>query len=122
MTAKTKTVPPRRGGVITLVYGRVDAEGRRRCCCCGQPVPKGRRDWCGKECVRIHAMDQDWRRIRQAVTTRDRCQCRDCGSPLRGRKREVHHITPVAAGGTNDLENLVLLCGACHAKRHGKGE
>jgi 5-methylcytosine-specific restriction endonuclease McrA len=27
---------------------------------------------------------------------------------------EVHHITPRAEGGTNDIDNAVLLCAQCH--------
>jgi len=28
---------------------------------------------------------------------------------------QVHHIAPIAKGGTNDSENLALLCANCHA-------
>lgn len=31
---------------------------------------------------------------------------------------EIHHIIPVERGGTNDYENLIGLCGSCHAKLH----
>jgi len=29
---------------------------------------------------------------------------------------EVHHIVPIADGGTHDDDNLVSLCRSCHAK------
>ena len=29
---------------------------------------------------------------------------------------EVHHIKPLADGGTNDFENLMPLCKSCHSK------
>ena len=32
---------------------------------------------------------------------------------------EVHHIIPVCDGGTNDLDNLILLCELCHCEAHG---
>lgn len=33
---------------------------------------------------------------------------------------EVHHILPLAEGGTHDRNNLMSLCKSCHAKIHGK--
>ena len=31
---------------------------------------------------------------------------------------DVHHIKPLADGGTNDWTNLIALCKSCHAKMH----
>ena len=33
---------------------------------------------------------------------------------------EFHHIIQVAAGGTDDYDNLILLCACCHAKVHNR--
>ena len=33
---------------------------------------------------------------------------------------EFHHIIQVAAGGTDDYDNLILLCACCHAKIHNR--
>lgn len=33
---------------------------------------------------------------------------------------EFHHITPIAAGGTDDYDNIILLCACCHATLHGR--
>lgn len=33
---------------------------------------------------------------------------------------EVHHIIPLAEGGTHDESNLISLCKSCHAKIHGR--
>ena len=33
---------------------------------------------------------------------------------------EFHHLTPRAEGGTDDYDNLILLCGSCHAIIHGR--
>jgi hypothetical protein len=32
---------------------------------------------------------------------------------------ERHHVVPVALGGTDDVENLALLCGPCHREAPG---
>ena len=38
-----------------------------------------------------------------------------CAIPTcRDRHPEVHHITPVKAGGSDDFENLIALCPNCH--------
>jgi len=31
---------------------------------------------------------------------------------------EVHHIKPLAEGGTHDDSNLMALCKSCHSKIH----
>lgn len=41
--------------------------------------------------------------------------CATCGSR---KDIELHHIIPIAAGGTNDYFNLVSLCHDCHMKLH----
>lgn len=57
------------------------------------------------------------REIREAVIRRDVC-CTVCGEK---ENLEVHHIVYRSKGGTDDMENLVTLCRACHAEKH-KGE
>jgi 5-methylcytosine-specific restriction endonuclease McrA len=32
--------------------------------------------------------------------------------------RDVHHITPISEGGTNDMLNLISLCPNCHRECH----
>jgi len=56
-------------------------------------------------------------RVRREVLERDghRCRSAGCGS---ARFLAVHHKTPREAGGTNDPENLVTLCAACHRAIH----
>ncbi len=58
------------------------------------------------------------KRVRFAVFARDGFTCRYCGAQSDTAKLVVDHITPVAAGGTNDPENLVTACEPCNA---GKG-
>ncbi len=31
---------------------------------------------------------------------------------------EIHHLTPKEKGGTDDYDNLILLCACCHAAIH----
>ncbi|MBE9209883.1 group II intron reverse transcriptase/maturase [Nostoc sp. LEGE 06077] len=47
--------------------------------------------------------------------------CPICGEPLfNGEEIETHHISPVAQGGLDDLENLQHLHKACHKQEHSK--
>jgi 5-methylcytosine-specific restriction endonuclease McrA len=48
---------------------------------------------------------------------RHRCQGRGCGRSL---YLEVHHKVPRARGGSNEPENLICLCSACHRMLHEK--
>lgn len=56
-------------------------------------------------------------KVKEAVLrrARHRCQTPGCGN---ARYLEIHHIRPRAAGGSNNMENLEVLCGACHRRRH----
>ena len=55
---------------------------------------------------------QGWKSIRQKVIKRDKGQCQGCGKQTA--RAQVHHIKPRNQGGTNDLSNLITLCGKCH--------
>jgi len=51
-----------------------------------------------------------------------RYECAICGYSSDDRSRlHEHHITPRAAGGTEDMWNKVVLCPNCHAKVHVPG-
>lgn len=46
-------------------------------------------------------------------------KCPECGDPLlSGEEIEIHHIVPVAEGGTDDVENLQHLHKPCHKQVH----
>ena len=45
--------------------------------------------------------------------------CELCGDK---RNLEVHHIIPVVCGGSDDVSNLVVVCGRCHAILTPKSE
>lgn len=59
-------------------------------------------------------------RVRREVLARDlhRCQAPGCG---RTRFLEVHHLVPRQKGGSNESENLMVLCGSCHRLWHERG-
>jgi hypothetical protein len=61
----------------------------------------------------------DWPARREAVWERQRYQCGRCGV-YKGdvSASEVHHVVHLSDGGSNGLENLVGLCGNCHALMH----
>jgi len=59
-------------------------------------------------------------RVRREVLARDkhRCQAPGCG---RTRFLEVHHIVSRQQGESNQADNLVTLCAACHRLWHERG-
>jgi 5-methylcytosine-specific restriction endonuclease McrA len=54
------------------------------------------------------------RNQRDRVYARDGHLCRHCGATA---YLEIDHIHPVSKGGTNDLENLQVLCQTCNLKK-----
>ncbi len=65
---------------------------------------------------RHHRLNQaGWNRVRLVVLARDKRRCRKCG---KAGKLEVHHIVPLAAGGSNELSNLESRCITCHIATH----
>jgi hypothetical protein len=57
--------------------------------------------------------------VRREVLARDghRCRTAGCGS---AHFLDVHHVVPREHGGTNDPENLITLCAACHRMVHDR--
>lgn len=49
-----------------------------------------------------------------------RAECKECSICKSKDSLEVHHIVPRILGGTNDRENLIVLCHKCHRKAHEK--
>lgn len=56
--------------------------------------------------------------IKQKVFERDNNKCVMCSAEY---DLHIHHIKMVSKGGSNNLENLMLLCRKCHAEEH-KGQ
>lgn len=63
----------------------------------------------------VITMSRNWEMQRAAALYRARHKCEACGSSF---SLEVHHKVPVSEGGTDDLDNLQVLCRKCHQKRH----
>ncbi|MGQ4555996.1 HNH endonuclease [Halobellus sp. GM3] len=59
----------------------------------------------------------DWAHRRNAIWWLQDDQCARCGHDA-GTEGHVHHAKPLAAEGTNGLQNLVGLCADCHALLH----
>ena len=57
-----------------------------------------------------------WKRIRDRfINTHPLCkECKDRG--VTKAAEEVHHIKPLAQGGTHDDSNLMSLCRRCHSR------
>jgi hypothetical protein len=57
-----------------------------------------------------------------AIRGDDRLTCEACDwshpMPEASRVLNVHHVVPIAAGGSNESSNLVLICPNCHATAH----
>ncbi len=117
--------------------------GRLLCRWCYVEVPKGRRSFCGSQCVHSWRLRTDPSYLRAQVLHRDRGICAYCTVDTRaafiqlkhsrGKQRkfllnywglrrlsrrslwDADHILPVAEGGGEcDLSNLRTLCLACH--------
>ena len=52
--------------------------------------------------------------LKAALEDRDGRLCSFCGAE---KDLTVDHKTPVSAGGTNDLSNLLILCRVCNSKK-----
>jgi Restriction endonuclease len=54
--------------------------------------------------------------LRFEILKRDNYRCQMCGVTAKdGATLEIDHITPVSKGGTNDADNLQVLCRDCNA-------
>jgi 5-methylcytosine-specific restriction endonuclease McrA len=58
----------------------------------------------------------DWPSRRREVWERDCGQCRVCRQPVKLSNCDIHHLTPRSKGGSDEIDNLLLLCKPCHAK------
>lgn len=60
---------------------------------------------------------EGWWSISKRVRERDHHQCVDCKALCKG-TGDVHHVISLSRGGSTCLANLILLCAACHTRRH----
>lgn len=61
--------------------------------------------------------DWRWRQIARYVRRRAGHRCQWCG---RKTVLHVHHLRPVALGGSHSPANLVAICPGCHEHAHGR--
>lgn len=62
-------------------------------------------------------------KTRQNVLMRDNYTCQICGATVPdGAKLEIDHIKPVSKGGTNDENNLQVLCQQCNREKHNRDD
>jgi len=59
----------------------------------------------------LRGYGRNWQRLRVMVLRRWPT-CNSCGQPA----TEVHHVKPLADGGTNEWSNLMALCKPCHSR------
>lgn len=62
-----------------------------------------------------------WRKIRgRYLAAHPLCEkCAEAGRYVKAAL--VHHVRPIADGGTHDEANLLSLCVSCHEKMHRRG-
>ncbi len=98
------------------------------CGFCGGPLPGRHTKWCGRSCMMraktahkpkksptpYQKLRREFKKVRGGVMAESGGVCQKCG----GVASQVHHVVPLADGGTNDLDNLVALCGPCHVAEH----
>jgi 5-methylcytosine-specific restriction protein A len=63
----------------------------------------------------------EWEKLRKQIMDRDNGLCQPClrkGRVTAG--NEVDHIKPKAKGGTDDPENLQVICGPCHLDKSAR--
>lgn len=66
---------------------------------------------------KLRRLQKVYGQVGVGVFFRDLCQCVSCGESD-FRVLNLHHIIPKSKGGTNDVENLQVLCANCHYKHH----
>ena len=57
----------------------------------------------------------DWKERTKRLKEISHGSCTQCGSY---NNLHAHHITSLSRGGSNRLENLILLCESCHKRKH----
>lgn len=66
-----------------------------------------------------NAENYEWRELKEEIKAERGAKCAICGSTD---GLDLHHIKPRRTGGTDDKENLQLLCRNCHAQTSSFGD
>lgn len=96
---------------VAPALGRHDTEATA-------PVARRSQRHCWTEHIDVTARKALSKRVRFEVFKRDKFTCQYCGQKAPDVVLECDHINPVAAGGEDDLLNLVTACFGCNS---GKG-
>ncbi len=107
----------------------VDKNGMKRfdiCRRCGAALTGRRTSFCSKKCAELSLIETNPHSYRHITLKYLSPICAVCGEDKTTRKFsgwfkaaiDIHHIIPVAEGGTNELKNLVGLCHGCHVAIH----
>jgi hypothetical protein len=67
--------------------------------------------------LRLHGRERISPYVRWAIFQRDGGRCLSCGAQLTVRDAELDHIVPWSAGGSDQSDNLRVLCQPCNADR-----
>lgn len=59
----------------------------------------------------------NWYRTRKMILDKFDNKCVKC---KKAKDLSVHHIKPISLGGTNNPDNLTVLCNKCHVLQHRK--
>jgi len=78
-----------------------------------QLIKQIRQNFEGKKHVRHTFTEQE--REQQHKLAKGKCNC--CKTKVGLREMHIDHIEPLACGGTNDLDNLQVLCKQCHHEK-----
>ncbi len=128
-----------------LESNKLGEDGKPLCRWCEQPVPKGRRTFCKKECVHEWRLRSDPHYVRIQLRMRDKGICKECGLDAwtlqrwfrdlpvetnhaikaelgvhRSRKTfwdADHRVEVVEGGGECGLDNYETLCLWCHKRK-----
>lgn len=88
MTETNATARPSARGVVDGEPGRLRVP-KGHCRNCAQPVPSGRRNWCGQRCVDDYLLRNSPAVARRAVFKRDRGVCALCGRDCEALRRRI---------------------------------
>lgn len=77
-------------------------------------VSRKKAEWRGHNQVTLLVTQEDMKRIRRQVISRDGCVCTYCGDQLEVSQVTVDHLIPETRGGEDSVENLVVACAPCN--------
>ena len=105
-----------------------NAAGDKVCRRCEAELPKDRKSFCSIACSDIALIMTTPHGYITRVTKYIGHHCAVCDKDVQNNRyadggwdlyrAEIHHITPIIEGGTNELKNLVVLCSPCHLLIH----